>query len=83
MKKFLTCLMIGIIVSGCDPEVTKINEVGKSVVVKEDEIGMYSYGRLFRVEWEGHVYIVRNDAHKGGICHDPDCPNPKCNSKKE
>ena len=32
-----------------------------------------SAGMLSRTEFDGHVYIVRNQGYRGGICHDPDC----------
>ena len=28
---------------------------------------------LSRREYDGHTYILRDDWHRGGICHDPDC----------
>ena len=30
-------------------------------------------GRLFRIKFDGHIYICRDNGHLGGICHDPDC----------
>ena len=76
-NKILVSLFIGstILCSSCYKDAEfGTNEDGKKVLTKVDEIGYYSIGRIFRTEFEGHTYIIRNSDHRGGICHDPDCP---------
>lgn len=30
-------------------------------------------GKIFKVEIEGHTYLIRNHDRRGGICHDANC----------
>lgn len=52
-----------VILAGCDDSIET-----KTVVRKTYEIG-----EIVRVTIDGHDYLVRNDVHRGGICHDENC----------
>lgn len=38
-----------------------------------NEKRIYNRGRIYTVEFEGHEYVIFEDAHKGGITHSPNC----------
>lgn len=62
-------IVVALIICGCS---------NKPVAFTKDEKPIYSslamgVGQLYRIQFEGHVYLIRNAGNQGGICHDPDC----------
>lgn len=50
------------------------NKKSDSYSLKDVYDSSAAAGTLFRVYFEGHIYIIRNWAGEpAGICHDPDC----------
>lgn len=78
MKKLIGLISI-ILVSGCSEPIGQISKEGMKNFKSDNVSGyrdVYSDNRagiLYRVVFDGHIYIVRSDNYQGGICHDPDC----------
>lgn len=70
MKKILICLAaLGLV--GCvsiETEKIKATETTKIKYYRKDHTFIYS------IEVEGHLYIVFNGYHEGGIIHAEHCP---------
>jgi hypothetical protein len=74
MKKLLAILIIISLIglTGCDEPIA-FTENGCKIYPPE------TAGTLRRIKFDNHIYIIRNENYRGGICHDPDCP---CMKKK-
>lgn len=65
MKKLniLLIALVAIILCGCE---TKDTTTERHYI---DDI----VGNIYKVEIEGHTYLIRSYGNKGGICHDENC----------
>ena len=67
MKMILICLMV-ICCSACSEIPTK-----QATVINEPSY-VYNVGNIKYVEFDGHQYVMYASAHRGSICHSPNCP---------
>lgn len=33
----------------------------------------YRVGHIYKLDFEGHTYLIRTDYNRGGMCHDENC----------
>ena len=93
LKQILTCSgMIGlycIVVCGLSIPVAKVVNAKGSQIEKQWNEDTRKYkqqqkeGFLQRVEFDGHLWVVRDYGQGGGIAHHPDCQCTKKQPTKE
>lgn len=67
--KYVFFIIFGLLFVGC----------GDDSRVKTSDGSPIGYIR--KIEFEGHTYLVRDNYHTGGICHDENCKCKKMEVK--
>lgn len=77
MKKLLIILIALVFCVGCTSENNQTYGDNQHTRIKiDDAVG--DVGTIYKIEFQGHSYILWYGFHKGGLTHDPDC---QCNKR--
>ena len=75
MKKLLIAIIGVAAICGCDEYNSKPAGYDLPAAIPIHRIYINGYGEgIYKADIDGHEYLLRDGAYRGGICHSASCP---------